>query len=852
MSGALFISYRRTHAAQVDAAATLLRAQGLTVFVDRDDIAALADFPQRIRDGIGSSHAMLVWWSADYAASGLCLQELLLGWQHARRHSSDVARRIWIVNPEPDAWHIDAGELSSSNFLVPPPAGGETAWAASIATRVAALVAEGPLADESQGEPLVTPLGVPRRSNEFTGRGRDLWKLHSLLNPPRIGAGSGAAVQLHGLGGSGKTELAAAYVERFAQAYPGGVFWLNVASATATAKGAEADGIWLAALEITLREHAWLQAEPPLLALTDPQGRSLAIGTVRARIRELLGAKASLWIVDDVPVLRPLDARDTTLDAWRAPSALGRTLVTTRDAEAAPGFEQLALELLDADESLAMLARYRMPVDAHEQAAAAQLADKVAGHALALSLLGEQLRNQSYAQLLKSMPDDAVVPRLKALAELLRPTLGERARGIAATFERSVLGLNAAARETLLLTSLCLAGEPIERTLIDETLLELDAGTDLDPIARTDRTALALRDLVGASLLLERQGSDAPQLHALLAQAMSSLLPDAGARTPALRQALIATLTRRLDAADDIREHPGLRADLPHARHLFLADRGVDTLRLGRRLAKFDAARGDYRAAIVIGETGLRRARAMLGNEHLDTLISMADLSASLIRNGDVGRALALLIEERATCLRTLGPEHTESLTANNNLAAVYRAEGRLLRARRLDALTLAVRRRAFGNLDEKTLSSINNLGVDYLHADDPARAEPLFVEAVAGRSQVLGADHADTLVSRGNLLTAIDMSGRHEVAADAGEALLATFRRVDGDTHPDTLTTMHILAPVMFEAGRVTRALELIDEAVAGRSQRFGPTDRQTIASARMAAAMRKAIETPSHPAGA
>ena len=94
MSAQIFISYRRRRNAEMLAVEAALEAAGIDVWLDLEDIDPLADFPVRIREGIDASHAMLVWWSSDYAESDICLQELLHAWQHARRHASDVARRV--------------------------------------------------------------------------------------------------------------------------------------------------------------------------------------------------------------------------------------------------------------------------------------------------------------------------------------------------------------------------------------------------------------------------------------------------------------------------------------------------------------------------------------------------------------------------------------------------------------------------------------------------------------------------------------------------------------------------------------------------------------------------------------
>jgi len=88
----LFISYRRTQKAPVLRAVEVLRAAGVDCFLDLDDIDPLADFPQRLREGIGASHALLAWWSADYADSDHCLAEFRLAWQQSCCASSSSVR----------------------------------------------------------------------------------------------------------------------------------------------------------------------------------------------------------------------------------------------------------------------------------------------------------------------------------------------------------------------------------------------------------------------------------------------------------------------------------------------------------------------------------------------------------------------------------------------------------------------------------------------------------------------------------------------------------------------------------------------------------------------------------------
>ncbi len=73
-----------------------------------------------------------------------------------------------------------------------------------------------------------TPFYVPfLRNQDFQGREQDLSNLHKTLagdNPVGI-----RPAGLTGMGGIGKTELAVEYCFRYADAYPGGVFWINAA-----------------------------------------------------------------------------------------------------------------------------------------------------------------------------------------------------------------------------------------------------------------------------------------------------------------------------------------------------------------------------------------------------------------------------------------------------------------------------------------------------------------------------------------------------------------------------------------------------------------------------------------------
>jgi hypothetical protein len=114
----------------------------------------------------------------------------------------------------------------------------EGEWEAQLQRVVAAVRGELRLWDV--GPPLgqllrleESPFLVPfMRNPDFVGREEDLERLHqALMGEGPVGIRSAITVPagLTGMGGIGKTQLAVEYAYRYADAYPGGVFWINAA-----------------------------------------------------------------------------------------------------------------------------------------------------------------------------------------------------------------------------------------------------------------------------------------------------------------------------------------------------------------------------------------------------------------------------------------------------------------------------------------------------------------------------------------------------------------------------------------------------------------------------------------------
>lgn len=811
MAAQIFISYRRTQANQVAPIVDALRDNNLNVFFDLDNIDALVDFPQCIRDGLAASHAMLVWWSEDYAESEMCLQELRLGWQHARFHSSDLSRRIWILNPEAHSDHILVGELEYSNYLSLPTADQVSSWAQDLARRAESLVAEGPLAGERQSYAPVHLSGVPYPSPQFTGRGRKLWQIHSLLHPPQIeGVAAGPAVQIQGMGGIGKSELAAKYAEQFASAYPGGVYWLNLAGYTPKQDDlASAESAWIKALVQTLHSHNWLTSDPPKLRVVEPDGKTISASVVRATIDRLLGSASSLWILDNIPVLRPDELRTRILKTWLAPSNAGRTLITTRDGRPLTGLESIRLSVLTQADATQLLARFRIPTE-DEQTAARDLVSEVGAHTLALTLLGHRLQQPgtNYRALLEQLHTAGRLPRIEQIAKRMQTILGGQARSILATFKTSIAPLNKAAMHLLSLASVCAHSEPIIVSLLEEAYSILEGVCD-DEIERLDEIAAGLQTLIDANLLTYQTNiNESVTIHPLLADAVPSLL---GVNEMLYRTQLVPILLKYLEGAGDIRKHDTkMTSMVPHARAIARFGTEEDFIDLAMRAGHFSYESGAYAAAREDCEYALSVAQSKFGDRHRLSIEALGNLAQTLCAQGKLESAEKKQLEVLETLRNLYGEEDPKTLEAKSNLAATLWQRGYFNTAKSLHNDVLRIRTRINGTDDPYTLHSMNNLATVLESIGDLNEASVLLKDLMKKRSRVLGEKAPDTLITKHNLAGVLYRQGHHDKALALEKYVTETCIGVLGEEHPHTLNAINSLAAMLEKEESLDEVLAL------------------------------------------
>ncbi len=112
------------------------------------------------------------------------------------------------------------------------------------------------------------------------------------------------------------------------------------------------------------------------------------------------------------------------------------------------------------------------------------------------------------------------------------------------------------------------------------------------------------------------------------------------------------------------------------------------------------------------------------------------------------------------------------------------------------------------------------------------AEAEPYYREALEGRRRVLGDEHPNTLTSISDMGLRLRSQGKLTEAEPYMREALEGQRRVLGDDHPRTLASINSMGFLLQAQGKFTEAEPYIREALEGRRRVLGDEHPNTLIS--------------------
>ncbi|MFG2481114.1 tetratricopeptide repeat protein [Streptomyces fagopyri] len=623
---------------------------------------------------------------------------------------------------------------------------------------------------------------------------------------------------LAGMGGVGKTQLAADYARTAWQAGELDLLvWITASNATAAASGYAQAGIEV------------LGADP-----------DAAAGAFLAWLEPKPQQRPCRWLVvlDDVT-----DPADLT-GLWPPASRYGRTLVTTRRRDAAligHGRSLMEVGLFTEAEALAYLTSMLAGRDRHEpDDQLVALARDLGRLPLALSQAAAYLidageTTTAYRRLLA----DRTATLLDAAPDVLPD---DQTHTTAAAWSLSIDRANTLrpvglARPMLQLAAFLDANGIPETVLTSKPALAYLAthqaptgqkpSDDRQNPVSVQHAVRALR-ILHRLHLIDHTPHHAARIHQLVQHAVrDTLTPDQHDRTAriaadalmavwpdverdtALAEALRSNTTALAKIAEDALYQPephwvmfyagtslGEAGQVSAARDHFQYLAGIITAHLGadhpnalatrHRLAQWQGRAGDAAGAVVALTDLLANRVRVLGHDHPDTLASRHDLAKWQGSAGDAAGAATTFASLLPQVVRVMGPDHPAVLTTRDNLAW-------------------------WGGVSGDTT------------------AATAFTEILADSVRILGPDHPETLRRRQHLAHWQGTAGNTLGAAATIAALLADQRRILGPDHPDTLTTRAALARWQAEAGDLAGAVAELAELLDHQERILGPDHPDT-----------------------
>jgi hypothetical protein len=241
-------------------------------------------------------------------------------------------------------------------------------------------------------------------------------------------------------------------------------------------------------------------------------------------------------------------------------------------------------------------------------------------------------------------------------------------------------------------------------------------------------------------------------------------------------------------------------------------------------------AQADTVAARPESGPGEWRVDHRLSPKDWDQFCVAIDLIQALATNGQMSEALERGTEVVTAAKRQLGAHHYITMYAMNRLAEVHTDMRNYEAALPLITDVVAYTRRINGNHHPDTLAAIQEFAIVCSHIEGKtADAVTASKEALAGYRKIGGDDDEPTLCAMECLANAYASTDRWTRALPLLRQVVDTRRRVFGDQHVGTLTSIKVLAGILNNSGDLANAGVAYEEAAVGLTAICGPDHPMT-----------------------
>ncbi len=260
-----------------------------------------------------------------------------------------------------------------------------------------------------------------------------------------------------------------------------------------------------------------------------------------------------------------------------------------------------------------------------------------------------------------------------------------------------------------------------------------------------------------------------------------------------------------------------------------------DTATTYNNIAGVHYHKGDYASALEWYGKALKISENVLGKEHPNTAMTYNNIAAVYDHKGDYDSALEWHGKALEIYEKVLGKEHPNTATIYNNIALVHYHKGDYASALEWYGKALKICENVLGKEHPSTATTYNNIALVHYSKGDYASALEWYGKALEIREKVLGKEHPDTAKTYRNIALAYSNKGEHDRAFEYLEKALVVHEKNPGKEHPDTATTYNNFAVAHANKGDYALALKWHHKARNIREKVLGtehPDTRKTYES--------------------
>jgi tetratricopeptide (TPR) repeat protein/tRNA A-37 threonylcarbamoyl transferase component Bud32 len=240
-------------------------------------------------------------------------------------------------------------------------------------------------------------------------------------------------------------------------------------------------------------------------------------------------------------------------------------------------------------------------------------------------------------------------------------------------------------------------------------------------------------------------------------------------------------------------------------------------------LGKLEAAEQQHRSALEI-------RRAILGEEHLDTLASRQHLAQALSSRGFPLRARVHVQKAFDGRKRQLGPEHPDTLESMELLAWTYAGRFAHSEAETINRQLLEIRQRTLGESHPQTLTLLGTIASNIARQGRHAEAEPLYRKALDGLRKRPGIEAPNALDVLNDFAITLEALGNYQEAEQYRRQILEIRTRLARPEHKSARDAKFGLGTFLLRRGRLDEALKELEGVYKLQLQTVGEAHWDTI----------------------